>query len=155
MPITVWSKEKNDSPSLLSGLQLEVGRYNFVFGSNVITRNTILLVAEKQKKPFEISNRIIAVEKTFDDGKEIVITLDVKKGSLPDVGEAGAGKVSLYAAMGLLGILGIAYLARVEKLDNIAKNVGGFIGNLLSQILLSPGILVVVVIAIFIFASRK
>lgn len=113
--ITIWSKEKNDSTSLLSELELETGKYSFQFGSNILTRNTILQVAQMQREPVFISGKVITVIAATDDGKNINIVLDVKRGTLHPMQEAGFGKLSIMAALGVLGIIAIAFLTRVEK----------------------------------------
>lgn len=147
MAITIWSRDAKDSPSIFSSLELDVGQYDFVFDSNILTRNTVLLVAQNQREPLQVGGKIITVTNTSDDTKRITISLDVKKGQLPIGSEAGVGKATVYAVLGAIGVLAVFYVVEIKKTGNLA-NVGKAIGDTLAEIILRPGIALIVIFGI-------
>lgn len=150
MPITIWTKDKN-STSVFSALELDAGQYDITFDSNILTRNTVLLAAKQQQNtPIQVGGKVIKVTKATDDSKVIVVGLDVVKGNIPVVGGAGMGGATIYAMLGALGILAVLYVLKIEKTGAFA-DVGNAIGTGLAELLLKPGLLIVVIFGLLVF----
>lgn len=141
MAITIWDRNKDDE-SLLNTIQLEAGTYIASFASNVMTRNTILLVADKQKEPFSFLDRTITVLSTNDDGSAIKIKFSVKRGGDSGSSEAGFGKaLTIMGVLGALGIIAVVFLNKVEK-------TAGALAGGLPEFLLKNGVVLLGVLGI-------
>lgn len=153
MAITIWSREKSD-PSIIQALELEIGQYDFVFDSNILTRNTILHAAQMQKEPLQVGGKIVTVTKAVDQNNRITVSIDVKEGKLPEMGEAGIGKATIYAALGAIGILAIFYIVEIKKTGTLA-NLPKAIGSGLAEILLRPGLVIVIIFGLLVLIRSK